>query len=618
LCQIQTSAAQNSGKAIAPPLVGHDLDQSQAALNLESHCDSRQPTAAGVRQAMQRPFWAVLIAVWLVPAAAAAAPLSPAAIFDRALATAATISGPGQHIDALQRIAESRAAFGDQPGAIATWNEAVRIVAEIGDPEVRGANLQWIVEGRAAAGDLSGALATLEGIEGSSARTQALIAIASAQAIAGDRSDAKTNLREALNEAKRLDPSAERDRVLHDIAIAQAEQVGDIDGALWTVEAVNATESVAEIRVRIAVAQKKSGADAAATASLQAALSAADAVADVNPRARLLSSFVVLLADAGLTRDAAMVAGRTLDLGYQGYDLDAALAALARAGDLDAALAVAKRAGAPTDIELLHSIARAHRDLGNPRAVASAAAVASEANAQIEQIADRNERDHYYSRRALYQARAESYDLNDYLTALSSAVDSLADAKPVMRSESDRILPRPTIVEVADAVAFAHAITDAETRLDTLARIATPLLLSGDSRALDLPIREALTTVGAEGWSDLLVIIAITQVAARDYAGAKATARRVKPQERLYTLVLVAWGEACADEVDVAKTTLADALVDARQADQQEIGAFIAVVQARLGDLEQALTTAEGISEATHRVDALIGIATGRLAPLLH
>jgi len=272
-------------------------------------------------------------------------------------------------------------------------------------------------------------------------------------------------------------------------------------------------------------------------------------------------------------------------------------------------------------ITALLSIARAQRDRGN---MADAAATASEVNAQIE-LTPSDMRDYYYGLRAEFQARAESYGFTDYRDALVSALDSLADEKAAMRSESDKALPRPTIVEVADAVALAHAIS--YRRLDTLAEIATPLLLSGDRRALEIPIREALATVNETrasdsdyDWNEELTFIAVTQVAARDYAGAKATARLLtQPSSRLGTLAIVAWGEACTDEMDVAKKTLADALADARQADRQkDVLGVIAVVQARLGDREQALTTAEGIPAAGRRVDALIGIATGRLSPLWH
>jgi hypothetical protein len=604
---------------------------------------------------MQRALWVLLIAVWLCPTAAGAAPLSPVVIFDRAVATAGTIADPGQHVDALTRIAESRAAFGDQPGAIATWNEAARIAAEIGDPETRGASMQKIIEQRAAAGDVSGALATLEGIERSSERAQALVAIAAAQVAAGNRSDAKTNLREALNEARRLDAGAERDGALHDVAIAQAEQLGDIDGALETTEAVNDAESVAEIRARIAVAQKKSGADVAAAASLQAALSAADKVADVKSRGRLLSSLVKLLADGGLVPDAAMVSKRMLDADYDGLDLEAASTALASAGDLDAALALAKRGGAlssaaanamvfhnraaealglartlPDDeerITALLSIARAQRDAGN---MADGAATTSEVNAQIEQTTDRNERDSYYGLRAVYQARAESYDLvwfgGDYAVALWSAIDGLADEKTAIRSENDNAMPSPTIVEVEDAVALAHLVTDRHKRLGALALVATPLLLSGDRRTLETPIREALATVSEipastdDPSSEIeLVYIALTQVAARDFAGAKAMARQLpEPQDQLLILAVVAWGEACMNAGDVAKKTLADALADARETDNQQAAmALVALVQARLGDPEQALATAEGIPEPDRRVATLIAIATGRWRPLM-
>ena len=62
-----------------------------------------------------------------------------------------------------------------------------------------------------------------------------------------------------------------------------------------------------------------------------------------------------------------------------------------------------------------------------------------------------------------------------------------------------------------------------------------------------------------------------------------------------------------------ASETLADALADAREADRQEIRGLVAIIQARLGDLEPARTEAEAIPEADSRVGALIAIAAGRL-----
>jgi hypothetical protein len=291
---------------------------------------------------MKRILLALLIVTGLSNAEAVAESTTPQAIFEKAVAAARTIADLDARIQILSQIAESQDEFGDRSGATATWHEALTTASAMDDSQARSNYLRSISGDLAKIGDIAGALAAAKLIQDPYHRALSLAEVAAVQATAGRRSEARATLQEALIDATRPDPGYWRDDPLSEIAATQARHLGDFDGALATVKAMEDAGNVSRALAGIAAAQANAGADSAARATLREALDSADAIGDARKRTEVLAPVVVTLADAGMGDDAVVVANEILNSGYQGYQLYVVPPALANAGKIDAAIAVAK------------------------------------------------------------------------------------------------------------------------------------------------------------------------------------------------------------------------------------------------------------------------------------
>jgi hypothetical protein len=601
---------------------------------------------------MARLLFCFLVIGALSSGDAAAQIATPQAVLEKAIAAARTIEDPGRRVSALSCIAQNQDELGDRLAAAATWREALTAAGGMDSDLVPPDDLSWIVENLAKTGDTAGALAAAKSIQDPSERASSLTDIAAAQAAAGDRAAARATLQDALIDIRRMDSGGLREIAISKIAATQAKHLGDFDGALATVKGIEERGRAAEALAGIAAAQARAGQSSAAAATLRAALKSAEAISDLGERAEVVASVVVASADAGMADSLGAVADSILGSGYRGPKLGSLSDALAAAGEVDAALAVAKAIDEPDGrndamaaipaalakqgrvdeafaladeitgsrdrVDALASLGRVLLDRAIP---ASAATAFQSARAIADQIAGSHERDEALAQIAVAQARADSHHIDDFFSILFSALNAPGKRNHTDRDDLGEEQP-PTSADVEAAVATAHAINHAEERLGILALIATPLLRTGDSEALRIPIREALATaVAASPDADFAIgYIALVQVAARDSAGAVITARRIQePRDRAQFLAIVAWAQASLGALIAAEATLHEALSVPQEVEHQgELLDFVALVQAQSSNIDQALATSDQITNPSRRAMVLVAIATGRLPYILN
>jgi hypothetical protein len=599
----------------------------------------------GVPAMMARLLFYFLVIGALSSGDAAAQSATPQAVLERAIAVARTIENPGQRSSALSCIAKNQDELRDRLGAAATWREALTAAGGMDSDVVPPDDLSWIVENLAKTGDTAGALAAAKSIQDPRQRTWSLTEIAATQFAAGDRSGANATLQDALIDIRRLDDSWARDSAISDIAATQAEHLGDFDGALATVKGIADAGRAAQALAGIAAAQTRAGQSSAAAATLRVALSSAGAVADVGERVDVLASVVGTLTDADMIDSLGSVADSMLGSGYRGPKLGSASDALAAAGKIDAALAIAKAiedpdgrndamaaipaalakqghvdeafamaeeiTGSRNRVDAMAALGRVLLDRANAGAAATAF---QSARTAADQITDAPRRDQALAQIAVFQARADTYDIDAFFFVLRSALNAIGERSHTERGDIDEE-SLPTLADVEAAVASAHAISGAQTRLAVLAVIATPLLQTGDREALRIPVREALATVAASPDETATQYIALVQAASRDSAAAVATARLIEaPRQRAEALAIVAWVQASLGELTTAETTLHEALSVPQEVEHQsELLVFLAPVQARSSGIEHALATTDQITNPFERAMALVAIAAGKL-----
>ena len=181
--------------------------------------------------------------------------------------------------DVLIVVAAEQARTGDRAAAKKTFGEAMEMI--LGEPAgvIKTQRLRGLVEALAGAGELEAARTAIEAIEGDEAnKAKALVALAKAQAKAGDRTSARASLSAAFDPAREIkaipnmindDIASRKDETFRAIAMAQVE-LGEIADALATVSAHANEKLKAEIQAEVAGLQARQGDLTAATKTAEA------------------------------------------------------------------------------------------------------------------------------------------------------------------------------------------------------------------------------------------------------------------------------------------------------------------------------------------------------------
>ena len=195
--------------------------------------------------------------------------------------------------DVLIVVAAEQARTGDRSAAKKTFGESMEMI--LGEPPGLGVlktqRLRGLVEALAGAGELEAARTAIEAIQGDEAnKAKALVALAKAQARAGDRTSARASLSAAFDPAREIkaDPNTindnvadRKDETFRAVAMAQVE-LGEGTDALTTVSAHSNEQLKAEVQAEVAGLQARRG-------DLAAASKTAEAIKDVGFKAEALS-----------------------------------------------------------------------------------------------------------------------------------------------------------------------------------------------------------------------------------------------------------------------------------------------------------------------------------------
>ena len=228
-----------------------------------------------------------------------------------AIANARRLADDFWQVQLFMQISKAQVSNGDRSGAAQSFESAIAHASQNKDTFTQGISLTEIAKEQAATGDFQDALATAQRIESEQWRTEALAAIAHAQATVGDGDGAAQTVRHALELVSSLD-NAGLDvsaAALADIAAAQAS-IGDGDGAVRT------------IRHAYAVAQRQES---------------------ESSRSHYLSRIVQAQALAGDVEGALATAQRITDKAWRGRALSAIAKAQSSSDNVQDALATARR-----------------------------------------------------------------------------------------------------------------------------------------------------------------------------------------------------------------------------------------------------------------------------------
>lgn len=154
-----------------------------------------------------------------------------AGLFEEVIETAGEIGDEFSPIDALREVARAQVLKGKVEGA-KTFDEAIKTAKELRDERSQGYALRWIVEAQATVGNIVEAIQTARAIR-TGWREDALMAIAKAQAAAGQVVEAGATLSEAMA-VRDVDLGHHREVALREIVKALAK-AGRFDEALATV-----------------------------------------------------------------------------------------------------------------------------------------------------------------------------------------------------------------------------------------------------------------------------------------------------------------------------------------------------------------------------------------------
>jgi hypothetical protein len=203
--------------------------------------------------------------------------------------------------DVLIAVATAQAKAGDRAVAKKTFAEAMEMIqgerAGVGKTQ----RLRGFVEALANAGELEAARVAIEAIQGDEHnKALALVALAKAQARAGDKGGAKASLTAAFGAAREIKPRADvindnvawsKDEAFRAIAMAQIE-AGDTSAALATVAAHTNADLKAEIQAEVAGYQAREG-------DIAGALKMAEGITNAGSKAEALLRIAHFQSKAG-------------------------------------------------------------------------------------------------------------------------------------------------------------------------------------------------------------------------------------------------------------------------------------------------------------------------------
>ena len=325
------------------------------------------------------------------------------------------------------------------------------------------------------------ALSTVRSIKDAYSRALALIAIAEAQANAGDARGAAQTISDALSTARSIKDASYRAQALGYIAGAQAI-AGDIQVALSTVRSIKDAHSRALALGYIAGVQASAG-------DIQIALSTARTIKRASLRARAFSAIAEAQANAGDTRGAAQTVSDALSAARSigdAYSRVLALSAIARAqagaGDtrgtaqtISEALSIARSIErAVPRVTALSAIAKAQAKAGDTR---GAAQTISEALSTARSIGDAYSR--AWARSDIAGAQASAGDIEIALSTARTIKRAFLRAK-ALRAIAEA---QANAGDIQGSLSTARNIEDVSTYAWALRDITKAQLNGADDRS---------------------------------------------------------------------------------------------------------------------------------------
>jgi RNA polymerase sigma factor (sigma-70 family) len=260
--------------------------------------------------------------------------LTTADVLGQARDAARAVEEPTERVHVLVQLAVAQHEAGDRAGGLKTLQDALAVVTAIEEESPKGLALSVLASAEVRLGDAAGALRVADVVENPNRKNHLRFLIACRQAESDDVAGALRTVAAMTDDQK--------DNALIAVAAAQA-RAGDVKAALQTADGLRhqplARASALE---EIALAQAKAGDRAAAGASLQEALRLHTAtLAQEEDRRAARARVAVLQAQVGDVA-AALASAAALPKEGDGEDREAALAGIAaeqaRAGDLRGAL----------------------------------------------------------------------------------------------------------------------------------------------------------------------------------------------------------------------------------------------------------------------------------------
>ncbi len=325
--------------------------------------------------------------------------LAKAGNVEQAIELAKTIKG-GWRDGALSDIAVAQAKAGDLPQALA-------MMQTITDTLIIGPHhsvlMVAIAEAQARAGDRLEARKsfaraikfanTIIGKESAwrlSEVAEALVHIAGAQARAGERAGAQESFTQAINVAQTITDEFRRDMTLSDVAVARAK-VGDVPQALAMMQTITDTLIIGPhhsvLMVAIAEAQARAGDRSGAQESFAQAIKIAQTMADEGWRNQVLSDIALALAKAGNVEQAIELA-KTMKGGWRDGALSDIALGQAEAGDIARAQMLAKTIADKERQILIAGIAKAQIRAGDIEQALAFSQRLTDKEQQVRLIAD--------------------------------------------------------------------------------------------------------------------------------------------------------------------------------------------------------------------------------------
>jgi hypothetical protein len=562
--------------------------------------------------------------------------LARAGQFDIARKTAQGISVQTEKVNALLQVAVAQANSGNAEAAHASFL-AARSEAEqfVKAAEAKSQGGEWedwyaaqLVVGQVAvaeaqAGEISSAWETARKITDKEERAKTLAKIAATAAAMGKNNMARTSYALALQteeeyEAKwrRIDSSRIRAEVLSDIAATQLRE-NDLTAALETAKSIGDEDKRVDALGAVAVAQAKASQIEAAQATFTVALEVAQTAKDewvpskrsgklwrwiglsrvtIFPSLRTRADMYTRIANAQLEAGQAQAARTTLDQAYaassalqsksdRAWMLARMVKVQADAGSIQDALDHVQNPDFITDNQprswAFGMIAAAQTESGHKDA---AQRTLDNMIHISERLTDKEERDNWLAQIVINQTAA-----NEFRAAFET----------VQRIDSQKEQAR-ALGEIAKAQA---ELGDFDKALKTVLTIH------------DLITMQVIEEEGLEELDLALLEIVKAQIKAGQFEAARHTATEI-PMTNTDAIGEIAETLVKAGHNEDARAILADTIqaFDTLDDDEEREGLLrdVAQAQARIGEFNEAIRIAQGITDESFRAEALCKIAVAQ------